>query len=208
MLTVSCVLRSGGMYDAEWVRKLRDGVARNITVPYKFVCISDVDVPCKRINLDVDWPAWWAKLFLFKPGIVKGPTLYLDLDTVCVGNMDDLSDMEQDFAMLHNFHDSNVVASGVMWLRSAPHEIYNKFAQKPWDWIEYYQQFRKGNHVGDQAFIADTLHKDVKFIENTRIKSYKKHCRNGLPADASIVCFHGIPRPSEIRDAWMSEHWN
>jgi len=58
MFTVICVLRSGGQYDAEWVRKLRDGVKRNLARPHRFVCLSDVDVPCERIPLQHDWPGW------------------------------------------------------------------------------------------------------------------------------------------------------
>ena len=207
MLTVICVLKSGGAYNPEWVRKLRDGVRRNLTVPYMFKCISDVDVPCFRVPLKADWPAWWAKLYLFKQGVLTGPTLYLDLDTVIVGNIDSLSDLRPDFAMLHNFHDANVPASGVMWFRRVPTEVYKKFMQKPWQYIEYYNRFRTGNHIGDQAFIYDTLYKDIGFIENPGIKSYKKHCKDGLPKDASVVCFHGLPRPDHVKDEWMGKHW-
>lgn len=207
MLTVACVLKSGGAYDAEWVRRLRDGVARNLTVPHEFKCISDVPVPCYRIPLLVDWPAWWAKLYLFKPGILKTPTLYLDLDTVITGNIDSLSDLPQKFAMLHNFHDHNVVGSGVMWFREVPTQVYKRFIQKPWAFIEYYNRFHTGNHIGDQAFISDTLNRKVDFIDSDQIKSYKKHCKAGLPEDASLVCFHGLPRPDHVKDEWMGRHW-
>lgn len=202
-----CVLRSEP-YTEEWVAKLKRGVARTLKTPHKFKCLTaNKSVPCERIPMKHDWPAWWAKLELFRPGVITGPTLYLDLDTICVGDMDDLSDLDQDFAMLHNFHDPSVVGSGVMWFRKPPHEVYTKFAQKPWEWMEYYQQYRTGNHIGDQAFIADTLRKNVSFIENTRIKSYKKHCREALPDDTSIVCFHGLPRPEHVKTDWMERCW-
>lgn len=206
MLTIACVLKSGGQYDASWVEKLKRGVDRHLSIKHHFVCLSDIPVPCKRIALKHDWPAWWSKIELFRKGVLKNDTLYLDLDTVITGNMDDVVNQSSDFAMLKNFHDDKMVGSGVMWFRKVPHEVYDKFVQKPWEWIEYYQKFKFGNHVGDQAFIYDTLF-GIDFIESDRIKSYKKHCREELPQDASIVCFHGLPRPDQIRKEWMKEHW-
>jgi len=87
MLTVACVLRSGGKFDSEYVRKLRDGVLRFANVPHRFVCLSDVDVPCERIPLEHNWPGWWSKIELFRPGVIKAPMLYLDLDTIVIGSL-------------------------------------------------------------------------------------------------------------------------
>ena len=208
MLTVVCVLKSGGYYNAEWVDKLQRGVDRHMSVPHRFACLSDVPVNCFHIPLKHDWPAWWAKIELFRRGAIQTPALYLDLDTIITGSLDELTDIDHDFAMLRNFHDPTVVASGVMWFRKVPHEVYKKFSGNAWSFIQYYQQFKRGNHLGDQAFIADTLDRDkIGFIENPRIKSYKKHCRESLPEDASLVCYHGAPRPWEIKTPWMREHW-
>lgn len=87
-LTIACVLRSGGVYDAEWVAKLQRGVARHMTLPHRFVCLSDVDVPCERIPLVTDWPGWWSKIELFRKGLFDGPVLYTDLDSVITGPLD------------------------------------------------------------------------------------------------------------------------
>src|SRR6185437_8074786 len=59
MLTVACVLKSGGVYTPEYVERLRSGVGQHLD-HYKFVCLSDVDVP-DRIPLENDWPGWWSK---------------------------------------------------------------------------------------------------------------------------------------------------
>lgn len=206
MLTVICVLKSGGPYDASWVEKLKRGVERNLSVPHKFVCLSDVPVPCHRIKAKHDWPAWWIKIELFRKGVITPPCLYIDLDTVITGPLDEFVDRPEDFSMLQNFHDPAVINSSLMWFRKVPHEVYDKFVQKPWQWIEYYQQFRRGNHVGDQAFIADTL-RDINLIAHPRIRSYKKHCKEALPEGTAIVCFHGMPRPNEIKTEWMQRNW-
>ena len=211
MLTVLCVLRSGGGYDAEWVRKLRDGVARNLTIPHRFVCLSDCDVPCDRIPLEHDWPGWWSKIEMFKPGVITGPTLYLDLDTVVTGSLDGMAKLAYPFAMLRNFHQPDYVGSGVMWFRDAdtvPHQVYEKFKRMPDAYIAHHDRVRVSSHLGDQAFIWDTLKGDIAKLDGLGLKSYKYHCKAFLPEDASAVCFHGPPRLPEVKAPWVAQHWS
>ena len=212
MLTVISVLRSGGDFDAEWVAKLQAGVKRNLTIPHKFVCLSDVDVPCERIPIEVDWPGWWPKLLLFKPGLITGPTVFFDLDTVITGNIDALAKLTPDFAVLTNFFDPEMIGGGMFWFsgRNVPTEIYTKFAKMPDAYIAHHVRNRNGTYVGDQGFIYDVLGADIPRIndEFPGIKGYKYHCKNRLPPDAKIVCFAGHPRPSEVDAGWMDTHWN
>lgn len=210
MLTVACVLRSGGIYTPDWVRKLRNAVERHVRVEHRFVCLSDVEVTCERIPLEHNWPGWWSKIELFREGVVTGPTLYLDLDTVIVGDID-CSAIRSDFAMLQSFWSPEMVGSGVMWFsgKNVPTKVYDRFAKQPDAYIAHYARHRDGSYVGDQAYIFDSLNRDIRRVnaELRGIKSYKMHCRNGLPEDARIVCFHGLPRPNEVSDAWMRKHW-
>lgn len=210
MLSVICVLKSGGIYDAEWVRKLRDAVKRNLPRPHRFACLSDVDVPCERLPLKHEWPGWWSKLELFAPGTIAGPTLYLDLDTVIVGELD-VRKLDVDFAMLTNFWTQDFVGSGVMWFSgdNVPHHIYQKFAKQPAAYIAHHERNEKPPYIGDQAFIWDALGGQIARINDylPGIKSYKLHCHRRLPPDASIVCFHGKPRPTEIQEKWMQTCW-
>jgi hypothetical protein len=39
------------------------------------------------------------------------------------------------------------------------------------------------------------------------IYSYKMHCRKTLPKDARIVCFHGLPKLTEVHEPWIAENW-
>jgi hypothetical protein len=211
VITVVCVLKSGGVYDAEWVRKLRDGVARNIS-GHQFVCLSDVEVPCNRIALKHNWPGWWSKIELFRPGVINGPTLYLDLDSVVVNSMEWANSLTSDFAMLQSFHPfaPGMIGSGVMWFRDkAPEGVYEKFAKSPWYWMRYHKEQREHTYVGDQAFIWDALDRKVDFLPNEAagLVSYKYHCKEGLPERASVVCFHGVPRPTEVKHDWMETAW-
>jgi hypothetical protein len=63
-----------------------------------------------------------------------------------------------------------------------------------------------GSNIGDQGFIKDTLG-DVPMIDTPLIKSYKKHCQDGLPKDTSMVCFHGRPRLDQVRKDWIKGAW-
>jgi hypothetical protein len=144
-MLVLCVCKSGAEYDAEWVRKLKAGVARNLTVPYEFKCLSDVDVP-DRIPLRHKWPGWWSKIEVFRE--VTGPTLYLDLDTVVTGNIDWLTKTEHDFAAIRNFHDPDMIGSAVMWFKRPLRKVYDRFCEKPFKWIEYHDRKRDGPYLG------------------------------------------------------------
>ena len=78
-LTVACVLRRGGLFwgsregpfFAKYVRILRDAVAAQLSLPHRFVCLSDVAVSCERIDLHQFWPGAWAKIELFRPGVTS-----------------------------------------------------------------------------------------------------------------------------------------
>lgn len=216
-LTVLCVLRSGGeTYDKTWVYKLQRAVERNLTIPHTFACLSDVPLACNRIPLKHDWPGWWAKIEMFRKGVVLGPTIYFDLDTVIVGNIDHIADNKSGFAMLKNFSataEPGMVGSGVMWFRDAasvPHKVYEKFAKMPECYMNHHLRNADAatSYIGDQAFIWDALGGQIDTLNDPKILSYKRHCRKLLPADSSIVAFHGRPRPSEVSDSWVKEHWN
>jgi hypothetical protein len=211
VLTVLCVLRSGADYNAEYVRKLRDGVARNTTIPHRFVCISDVPVPCERIELECDWPGWWCKIFMFKQGIIIGPTLYVDLDTVIVGPLDKVMTMPYDFAMLNIRAklDTDVGNSGAMWFRYPQPHVYERFAEKSQYWIDYHLKHAANRYMGDQAFVSDCFEHTPKLHHAMPgfFLSYKYDgCQERVPAGCSVVCFGGHPRPHEAT-GWVEQVW-
>lgn len=208
MLTVACVLKSGGIYDASWVARLRAGVARHLPLQHRFVCLSDVDVPCERIPLQHDWPGWWSKMELFK---LPGPVLYFDLDTLPVGDLGDIAGhaAETPFTMLRDFYAPDHFGSGVMaWNGDAPRQLYDEFAKDP----ERLMRVSRAR-MGDQAFVEETYGKDKitrwQDVLPGQIVSYKAHnCAHRIPAGARAVCLHGKPKFGDmtandaVRVAW------
>jgi hypothetical protein len=205
VLTVATVLRSGGIYDAKWVERLAAGVARHLPIEHRFVCLSDVDVPCERIPLRHDWPGWWAKMELYS---VPGPLLYFDLDTVIVGDLSDLGHWAKakGISALRDFYRPDGFGSGVLsWNDCAlPRDLYQAFSAQP-DEI-----MRELGGRGDQGFIEDEHVPAwrLQIFHPGQIVSYKVHCLGGIPAGARVICLHGLPKFSDmpvndpVRQAW------
>ena len=207
MLTVACVLKSGGIYDASWVARLRDGVARHLRMEHEFVCLSDVDVPCDRIPMVKDWPGWWSKIEAFR---LPGPVLYFDLDTAIVDDLGDIADAARShqFSILRDFYrGADTFGSGVMaWRAFDAGFVYDKFRESP---ELFMMTCRDG---GDQRFLEFVFDRRKvarwQDMVGAQIVSYKVHCRNGIPPNARVVCLHGRPKfgdmPADdpVRQAW------
>lgn len=195
MVTVACVLRSGGDFTTEYVTRLRDAVARH-TPQARFVCLSDVPEVATH-PLQHDWPGWWAKICLFTPGLLTGPTLYLDLDTVITGDLTALLQCTQQdrFMMLRDFYNRNGSGSGVMGWQGDWSAIYYAFRADP---QKVMANHRTARAWGDQAFIAKQVGSRVQHWQDVApgmIASYKA---GGRTQDTRVVCFHGKPRPHEV----------
>jgi len=207
-LLIVCVLKSGGDYTADYVRILRNGVAKNLTIPHRFVCLSDVDVPCERIPLRHNWPGWWSKIEVFREDVVSGPTLYLDLDTIVLKNIDQIASIPYDFAMLDVLEGTKCCHSGLLWFRSPQTHVYEKFKEAPEKFIQFHEENANNWYHGDQAFISDCFHRIKKIHQALPkfVRSYKYHSLEEKP-QGHIVCFGGKPRPHQIKDTWVEKYW-
>jgi hypothetical protein len=201
MTMVACVLRSGGDFSPAWVRALSRGIR-------DMVCLSDVIVDGVHcVPLEHPWPRWWAKIELFRPELrrLSDCFLYLDLDTLVLGDLDSLLRYDGDFAMLAGFLESRrgkkVGQSGVMAWTPGPHtdRLYETFAADP---NRYMRRYR-----GDADYIRAHVHHDYLQDRYSGIYSYKLHARNGPPRGAVLICGHGRPRFSDPRAGWAHERW-
>lgn len=218
MVTVACVLRTGSYYNAEYVAKLQRAVARNLHIEHRFVCLSDVDVPCERIPLIHDYKGWWNKIELFRPGLFDGPVLYIDLDSIIVGDLTKCFDVEHTFTMAHDFNhykgDAGFACSTAMCWHGDYSFIYETYAEAPKGYQRIYdfEQVRI-NRVGDQAFIEDCLNfRDVfpdlfrDTVSRYFVASYKVDTK---PVHPSIIAFHGAPKPHDLKTPnKLLEHWH
>lgn len=203
-LSVVCVLRAGGGYDAEYVERLKAGVEKHLPAEHLFVCLSDVPVPCHRIPLKHDWPGWFAKMEVFRS---PEPVLYFDLDTIICGDLTDIAAQaaQSEFTALRDFYRENGLGSGMMAWNVDMRRLYDQFAADPKGFQAHYGQ------RGDQVFIED--HVNLPGVARWQdrlpgqVVSWKAHVRKAeniresgdgsIPPGARVVCFHGLPRPRD-----------
>ena len=198
----------------EYVEKLARGVARNLSLPYNFICFTD------REGLQVDGiefrklesPSWMGKLpkiTAFNPEHgFEGRVLVLDLDTAVTGSISDIASYSGDFAVRAVYKKPKIADGDTIGFRVGfgVDEIWRPFECKP----KQVEQATGGRErwwyrkvVREQKLPLDlwqTLYPGQLF-------SYKNHCRQGLPEGARLVSFHGVPRPHELNLGWLKEHW-
>lgn len=222
-VTVCCVLW-GDKFGEEYVHNLKAAVARNTTVPHKFVCLSDRKIEGVETKLlKPGYDGWWNKLQLFD-GHIKGRIVYLDLDTIITSSIDWLMKYSGNFAGIedlgvanaHQQHLKGTLQSGVLAWRS-----------EAMDWIHFEFTFTQAavmskfrgdgeylNHIVKQRDLLQQLYPK-------KIQSYKYEVYPQKLEVTSIICFHG--RPSIIQamnesvttpmrtywpQEWIKDYWN
>jgi len=200
MLTVATVLRSGSTYGPEWVERLRRQVQDHLPVDHRFVCLSDVDVPCERIELETDWPGWWAKLEMWRPGTFDGPVLYFDLDTLIVDDISALATYSGRRAALNDFFNPEMAATGVLAFDGTD-------TDDAWAYIMDSLKWFGGR--SDLFLVPIFRHADrLQDLFPGLIGSYKAHHLGDGPRHHSVVCFHGEPTlPSLSPKHWARRYW-
>lgn len=216
-ITIASVLKLGGDYDVKYVNALANGVTKNLTVPYEFVCLTDCvegfNTNVHRIiPLSHNFQSWWSKIELFAPDKFNTERVFfLDLDTIITSNINDIATYSGNFFGLRDFFNQMGLGSGLMaWRSSDPimSQIYEKFMESP--------TAHMNNHrMGDQEFINNTLGNYIEYVQDlypNRIYSYKKDCVDAyknikVPEEASIVCFHGKPRPHQVNDPEIVQYF-
>jgi len=209
MPTIVMVYRSGGDYDVEHVAALAAGIRRNILTT-RLACISDVglgDLDVERIPFRAGWPGWWAKMALFDPALDPlGDLLYLDLDTVVCGPLDALAARGATTLLSDFFHPARS-ASGLMYLTPADRAtVWGRWIVDPHREMIRCHAWDDGGVRGDGKLIGEAL-PDADRWQNVLpglVVSYKRDVmrqKDRIPGGASVVCFHGHPRP------WRTPVW-
>ncbi len=188
-MTPICVLRSGGEFKPEHVQWLAGQVPG-------LVCLSDSEVQgVETIKLRYDWPKWWAKLEMFSDA-VDDDLMFYDLDTVVLRPLK----AQSQTTVLQDFFCDDRIGSGLMYIkRSDKAPIWDSWIANPAG-----HMMRCGNW-GDQWFLNGRLGNAQRWQSIAPVYSYKGHCKEGLPDDAAVVCFHGKPRPWDVRKPWIPQ---
>jgi len=168
---------------------------------------------------------WWYKMQLFNPDHHSGPLLYFDLDTVVVDNIDWIWQQPttyfwaiRDFKHLWRPTHTGINSS-IMWWNTQHH-------RNVWDtFIQQNLTTMMQKHQGDQDYISSMIPQNQRrFFNQTYIKSWRWECLDGgynfqkkrhnspgtgtlLPKNSSVLVFHGSPKPADILDSVVLQHW-
>ncbi len=209
---IFCCVKAGTAYGPEYVNNLAQMIARNITQDFKLYCLTDdpqgLDERIDVIPLPDDLEKWWGKLYLFKPGLFpKGERIcFFDLDTVILGNLDEILTYDGPFATLIDFYWPHLLGPAMMLWKAGENT-------KVWD--EWVAQEKPRHPMGDLWWI-NTLD-DGKFANKAdrlqwlfpyQFVSFKVHCNPNPHELAKVVIFHGHPKPSDIAQGhWVRNAW-
>lgn len=212
MLTVYSVLWIGPdtKYTPDHVRRLRDQVAEHLPVEHRFVCITAEDVEgVECVAPAYDYPGWWSKLNLFSDRLPLGPKLYLDLDVAIVGDLSHWAG--------GSWHEHGAICSPANWAQSGHGGIQSSVMVWGGDFSQVCELFnpesarwppvnKPGILWGDQEYLTllrNTDKLDWFELPPQWVRSYKYHCRDGLPPDCRVCVFHGAPKPWEVTEPWL-----
>lgn len=229
VISVLCV-RFGNKYGRDYVEKLRNMVARHLTIPYQFYCLTDDQHPIDGVNSLVHLnegytKGWWHKVHMFDPALkLQGRILYMDLDVIIHDNINKLIlNQEQNFLGIRDFNRKfnpkwSMLNSSVMsWPAGLHPDIFTVFQD---------DKKRAQRLHGDQDWIWQVAKTRIKFWPDAWIQSYKWEIRDrsdltmsggrrffkspkaiSIPTGCSICVFHGDPNPHDIEDLYVIDNW-
>jgi hypothetical protein len=228
-ITILCV-RFGRKYGVDYVERLRNMVARHMSVPYEFVCLTDDPNPIPGVRLIYQRAAgysklWWHKVHMFDPNLpLSGRILYLDLDVVVCGDLSRLvSNLTNEFMGIQDFNRKfnpnwKILNSSTMsWEHRSQSHIWDKFVANP----SHAQRLH-----GDQDWIWQCAKDKIKFWPWELIQSYKWEIRNrdelvdrtgkkgfkfisrsNPKLECCVAVFHGDPKPESVPDPFVVDNW-
>lgn len=192
-------LKWGTKFTPEYVNRLFFGVRRNTTVSFTFHCFTDDpsglhdDIVIHPLPYKDQVEGWWHKLYLFSKDInISGRVLFLDLDTLVVGNIDHFVTQSTGFVVMRDLWARNQcdVGSAIMSFDVGQHDhIWTSFIQNPNEAI------RSLRPHGDQKWIQRHQPSRIYWqdLYPNQIVSFKSQCRSGIPDNTRLICYHGKP---------------
>ena len=242
MVNILC-LKWGTRYGADYVNYLYRGVKAHLHRPFRFVCVTD-DPSGLVDGIDAQpfpprpdwykdnaryrgWPQIYAKLLVFEKGFanLEGPTLFLDIDQIIVGDLDRFFDYRLgEFCIIRNWIELRKrLFRGLPKIGNS--SCFRFDAGEKSDYI--FQQFKREVEVAmdpahyrtEQAYMTHAVGlENVNWWPKDWVVSFKRACQwpwplnhfltPRLPKKASILCFHGKPDPLDAINGYRGKHLN
>jgi hypothetical protein len=186
---------------AEYVEKMQNMVARNLTIPHRFVEVTEHDIPAGRSG-------WFNKLHLFE--MFDDEVLYLDLDIVITANIDAIVEVgRSDPSRIWARDDWSYPVTRPQLGREATINSSVMYWRGRKD-MTGAESLIPITH-GDQGIITQLHWPDgIGLLSNELVRSYKYDwCRGRVTGPLWV--FHGDPKPHAIsraeRPNWVDRCW-
>lgn len=242
MQTVICA-KWGTRYSPEYVNTLWSMIQRNTARPTRLICYTDdasglhpdiVTLPIPEFGLPAKRrKSTWRKLAFWNQDLkgVSGDVLFLDLDVVITGSIDDFFDYAPDatFCVILNWTQKRqrIGNTSVFRFRVGAHSYLSEAFDTRAEQI--LQSF-----ANEQTYVSRAI-SQITFWPPQWCLSFKHSLLPlwplnfvrpaRLPRSAKVVCFTGKPDPHEARDGiwpcpwheqlyksvrptpWITQHW-
>lgn len=240
--TIVC-MKWGDRYPSEYVNFLWSMIKRNSKRDTRLVCYTDdtaginpdvICFPLPEIHLPASVASKpWRKVSLWHPELpgLSGDVLFVDLDVVITGSIDEFFDYERDatFCVIENWTQpgSKIGNTSVYRFKIGSHPyLFHDLMKDP---ERILKQF-----PNSQTYISRFI-REMKYWPEGWCVSFKHSLlprwplnffvTTPLPPNTKVVCFTGKPDPDEARDGrwpakwykkfykyvrptpWIQEHW-
>ena len=235
-------MKWGTKYSPDYVNRLYAMVRRNLLGDFRFVCLTDdaagirSEVECLPIPplaLPPGLPErGWTKLAIFSPDLhriygLSGTALFLDVDVVITGPLDEFFTHPGGFLIIHDYKRPWRITGNSSVYRFVLNEHADVLAYFRTHFAEVRAAFRN-----EQAYLSDFMHRrgllrywPAAWCPSFKYQSIPPWPTNYwrapvLPADARVVVFHGECNPPDalagrrnrrfrfIKPArWVAEYW-
>jgi hypothetical protein len=226
MLKQIICIKWGAAYGANDVNVLYGMVSRNITGDFKVYCFTDnaagirpeverLPLPELGCEIPADVPGKWPKIALWGRELfgLEGVALFIDLDSVIVGNLDayfefgDPSDVITARNWLKKFRKSGQTSVFRFPIGGHPYLLENLRAD-PASISRKYQY--------EQNYVTHNVRGGIRFWPEPWTRHFRLHCMGALPfrylrppvlpKGAKIITFPGLPGPADAARGRWTEH--
>lgn len=197
---------NSGSYDDGWVERLYGGFRRHLTLPFRFVVITDRPRPLSA-GIAQEFFSRRARpdySFFTEPYRLNQPMILVGLDTIITGSIDHLARwcLEGDrIALCRDPKSVSLKGQGY------PDQSINGVALVPAGWRCVYDEWHGEN---DMQHLRRYPWACIDDKWPGQVVSYKLRIRpdGERLGDARIVYFHGAPKPDALSHIeWVREHW-
>lgn len=203
----------GAKYPQFYIDRLRSGLRRHLTIPYKF----HIWKPEREDEYLTEIPGCLCRLRMFdrfwqqQQGIYIGDRIVcMDLDSVVVGRLDELFWLDEPFSILQGANSSNPGKfNGSLWSFVVGYgdEVWQDFSLEATKAIPYYE------FPDDQAWMEAQLPcpSSWKVGAESGVFAFAKPgwvSGTDLPAEARLVVFPGWRDPAKFQHlSWVKQNW-